>query len=133
MRKLDILWLFERLYLPVAKITENRSKMSPVYLQWREEKWIEFHEGDWVDHTIIQQDIEEWCQKMAIHRIVFDQFGGANQMASNLANKGYETAILPKNKTNYTDGSKALEAYVNAKKIRHSGSPPMRWMMEMRM
>lgn len=102
------------------------------YRAWRTAGHLRLTPGDWIDHNAVEAQIREWRDRYGLRKVIFDQFGAAQAMASRLnEDQGDEfAAILHKNAANVTDPAKELEARVKSGpgRLRHDGNPVMTWM-----
>lgn len=129
------LLLKPRFYLPKAAAETPRG-MGPTYRMWANDGHLTLTEGDFIDQNIVEADIEEYIKRFSVRRVVFDQFGAAQAMASRLNEEyqGYDgggiAVTLHKSAANVTDPAKELEARVKAgqSQLRHDGSPILSWM-----
>jgi len=125
----DRVFVFGKYYLPEDLVKEKVKSRGAHYGVWAKSGNLTLTPGDFIDHRVIQFDIEQWCERFAVERIVFDQQSGAPVMASNLKDKGHEVILLQKNAGNYTDPAKEFEERVLSKRIHHNGDPIMKWMV----
>lgn len=125
-------------WLPEAVLddpTHAEGRGPAPYQSWERQKFLQLTKGDWVDHNVVEQQVEEWIEDLSIRRITFDQFAAAQAMASRLNEKhgdGSEplAEILHKKASAVTDPAKELEARVKGgpARLRHDGNPVMTWM-----
>lgn len=125
-------------WLPEAVLqdpTHAEGKGPAPYRTWEKQGYLQLTPGDWVDHNVIEQQIEDWIEEYSIRRITFDQFAAAQAMASRLNENhgdGGEplATILHKKASAVTDPAKELEARVKGgpARLRHDGNPVMTWM-----
>lgn len=126
-----------RFYLPkaiLARAEHSQGRHPAPYRAWAEKGFLTLTDGDWIDHRVIEKQVQDWREKFGARRAVFDQFAAAQQMASNL-NEGGDpdrpfAGILAKNAKNMTDPAVDLEARVKSGPARlcHDDHPIMNWM-----
>ncbi|HEV7344275.1 MAG TPA: terminase TerL endonuclease subunit [Devosia sp.] len=125
-------------WLPEAVLQEPdhaEGKGPAPYRSWVAQNHLQLTPGDWIDHNVIEEQIETWIADLEVRRITFDQFAAAQAMAVRLNEKhsdGERTLaeILHKKASAVTDPAKELEARVKAgpARLRHDGNPVMTWM-----
>jgi phage terminase large subunit-like protein len=102
------------------------------YRTWAKQGHLQLTEGDWIDHNVIEDEVNGWMDRFAVQRATFDQFAAAQGMASRInTDRGQVICeILHKKASSVTDPAKELEARVVAgpRMLRHDGNPVMNWM-----
>lgn len=135
---MQVLWFEERgeipcsvdfHYLPADLVTERAHDVTAHYAGWASAGYLLLTPGDYIDHAVIQADVEALFRALQLKLAVFDQHSGADLMISALDKAGFQAIRRNKNAGTFTPPAKALEARVQRNKYRHTGSPVMRWMM----
>lgn len=125
----QVLYMFSRFYLPRDIVRRRVDAGYAHYGTWARAGLLTLTDGDWIDHRVIEDDIRGLCERFNVQGVAFDQYGGAQTMASRLVDQGINAGILAKNAKNFTDPAKEIEARVaNGRLLRHDGNPVLRWM-----
>ncbi|MBO9377685.1 terminase large subunit [Sphingomonas histidinilytica] len=124
-------------YCPRARLESadaTTKQVTDLYRLWAKEKHLTLTEGNFIDHRVIEQQIRELKEQLAVRKATFDQWNSGLAMASRL-NEDFDdggeafAAQLGKNANNHTDPAKEIEARVKAGPghLRHDGNPVMTW------
>lgn len=91
-------------------------------------QWIEYTEGDVIDHDVIENYIRERNKECQITRLSYDPRTTSIQLAVRLQSF---CEVEPMNSTlsRYSASTKRFGELVMAGRIKHDGSPVMRWMI----
>jgi len=125
-------------YVPEARLQRqdaNLKQITDLYKGWVASGHLTATEGDFIDHNVIEAQIRELKEKLAVRRATFDQWNSGLAMASRLNadfdDGGEAFAVqMAKNAANVTDPAKHIEARVKAgpSRLRHDGNPVFNWM-----
>lgn len=126
-------------YCPEARLLRedaSTKQATEMYRQWAKGGRLVTTEGDFIDHRVIEAQIRDLKEHLAVHKATFDQWNSGLAMASRL-NEDFDDGGEPfaeqmsKNANNFTDPAKDIEARVKAgaKRLRHDGNPVMTWMI----
>jgi phage terminase large subunit-like protein len=119
----------------LENVDNSLKQVTALYKQWVAEGALTATPGDFIDHRVIEQQIRDLKDALAVHRVTFDQWNSGLAMASRLnedLDDGTGFAVqFNKNAKNATDPAKAIEARVKAgpSRLRHDGNPVMKWMV----
>lgn len=124
----DVFYVFVNTYLPQDLVDRKVAEGLPFYKIWLNAGHLIATPGDFIDHRKIKEDIEAIGERFSVKGIYFDQFSGADIMASDLIDKGFEAEKLPSSKKTITVPAKDFEARVKTHRmIRHTGDPVLSW------
>lgn len=126
-RRGDILYAFCRFYLPEDLVDACSHRTTTHYKLWSDQGFITTTEGDFIDHGKIEEDIRALCAKYQVKAITLEHYGSA-QMAASLVNDNLPASMIHKNGKTFSDYAKLLEAWIEAKRLRHDNNPVLTWM-----
>jgi phage terminase large subunit-like protein len=126
-------------YVPEARLASQDGALKHVtalYKQWVAAGALVATPGDFIDHRVIEQQVRDLKEALAVRRATFDQRNSGLAMASRL-NEDFDdggepfAVQLPKNAANVTDPARQLEARVKAgpARLRHDANPVLAWMI----
>jgi phage terminase large subunit-like protein len=118
---------FPIFYLPEDNVKELAHSTHTHYDAWAKQGLFKLTPGNFIDYSVIEEDIRALVKRFDVLETGFDQFGSA-QIASRLAEDGIETIIVPKNSKSMTDPALDLEGRIKSGLCRHDGNPVMKWM-----
>lgn len=110
-------------FLPEEKIAQRGR--AP-YEKWENEGWLFPTPGNVVDYDFILENIRMMNEIFEIDEVALDPHN-ATQFSNNLSDEGFDVVLVPQNYSNLSAPSKELERLYLTKKIRHNGSPVLRW------
>lgn len=118
---------FPTFYLPEENVKEFAHTTHAHYLAWKKQGLFKLTPGNYIDYSVIEEDIRTLIKKFEVEETAFDQFGSA-QIASRLQEDYIETVIVSKNSKTYTDPAQELEGKIKSGLCRHDGNPVQKWM-----
>jgi phage terminase large subunit-like protein len=126
-------------YVPEARLESQDSKLKHVtdlYRRWHADGHLIATPGDFIDHRVIEAQIQELKEELAVRKATFDQWTSGLAMASRLNEdhddgNGAFAVQLAKNAKNVTDPARQIEARVKAgpHTLRHDANPMLTWMV----
>lgn len=119
----DIYYFFERSYLPEDAI-ENGANQS--YGSWVEEGHLIKTPGEAINYDQLEGDFVESSRKIKINDSHFDPWS-ATQFAQNMSKKNIDMTEFRMTTANVSEPLKMLDALIRERKVRHNGSPLLRW------
>jgi phage terminase large subunit-like protein len=123
----DVIDLLCRFWLPEERIAAEARKGRNHYARWVEEGWITTTPGEVVDYGFIRAEINLLSKKYRIGEIAFDPWN-AQQMATELGEQdGFEMVETRQGFASLSEPSKAFEARIVSRKLRHGGNPVLTW------
>lgn len=121
--------IFERFYLPRLQVEVKAQTVGAHYAVWAAEGHLTLTEGDWISRDTIKADLRGDLERFNVLSVVFDQHSGAQAIAEELQDECEKVVIMPKTAKNFTAPATEFEARIKNNKLRHRGSPVMRWMV----
>lgn len=118
-----IYYLFDRSYIPEARVMDDRNTS---YAKWVEQGWLNAMPGEVIDFETIQNQIIEDAKKYNAIGIHADPWS-ANETLQKLVKARLEAYDFRMNTGNMSEPMKKLDALIREKRIRHNGSPLLRW------
>lgn len=122
-KKDDIYYLFDKSYLPEAAIENS---MNASYEAWVEEGWLIKTPGEAINYEFLEKEFIGLNKSVKILGAPYDPWS-ATQFSQNMTKKKIEMIEFKMNTGNVSEALKYLDALIREKKIRHNGSPLMRW------
>lgn len=123
-RKDGIYTIFDRTFIPEATVNDTK-ETNVLYPDCVEKGFLFATPGEAINNNLIREDIEA---QRKVHKILecgYDAWN-ATEMAQNLSNK-IEMIKFAMNVANLSEPMKKLDTLIREKKIRHNGSPLLRW------
>ncbi len=98
------------------------------YREWHTNGRLIVTDGDVIDLTRIQDDIEELCKWFEVWSVGYDPLQ-ATQMAVTLSERGIPMVEVRPSTLTLSQPMKLLDGWMISKKIIHNGCPVMTWMI----
>jgi phage terminase large subunit-like protein len=118
-------YLLVQTWCPSAKIAAQADDAAD-YAAWSRAGWLTETPGDVTDYAPIRQAVIDACAMYDVREIGFDRWNG-QQLSNELMEAGVPLVEVPQNTGGMYPGSKALEALVYSKRLRHGGNPVLRY------
>jgi phage terminase large subunit-like protein len=117
------------LWLPEQALLHSRAEMAPTLNEWHDEGWLEFCDGDLVDHRMIGEQIRRDCERYHLKELGYDRFH-AYPLISELIEELGEDMMCDAGQTfrHMNAACKELERMVIDRRVNHGGNPVVRWM-----
>src|SRR5207249_12323672 len=107
-------------------VVSERERAVPEYRMWVKLGDLTLTPGNMTDYATVESDIRQLCDRFDVKAIVIERYG-ALHLAANLSNSGLPARIESKHPKVFTAPAKELEARINARKFRHTGSSFLKW------
>lgn len=117
-----------RFWCPEARVMERARKDRVPYDAWVRDGWMTATDGNVVDYDRVRSDIRALAAQFSVQDIAFDPWN-ATQLATQLTSDGFQMVETRQGFKSLSEPSKALEAQIASRAIRHGGHPVMRWMV----
>lgn len=114
------------IWLPEAKIQSNNDRVD--YKKWEKEGFVIKTDGNIADYNKIEADIVKAIDLYDFRGLDYDHAYAGN-VASNLANLGYECAPLRQGHLSLTGPTNELIRMAYGQLLEHFGNPVLRWMI----
>lgn len=118
----DIYYFFDKSYLPEETLKQQRNTL---YDDCVARGFLISTQGVAINNKQIQKEIEEFADNHRVMECMYDTWN-ATEMANNLAEK-IEMVKFAMNVGNFSEPMKKLDTLIREKRIRHNGSPLLRW------
>ncbi len=123
-KKEDKYYIFDRSYLPEARIEDTRNVQ---YLRWKQEGYLNTMTGEVIDFTKIQDEIiNDLDKKFKITACNVDPWS-ANETLIRLQKANINVYEFRMTVSNMSEPMKKLDALIRDAKLVHNGSPLLRW------
>lgn len=113
-------------WLPESKIKTNSDRVD--YKKWEKEGFIFKTDGNIADYNRMESDIIRIIDQYDFRGLDYDHVYAGN-VASNLANMGYECAPLRQGHLSLTGPTNEMIRMAFGELFEHFGNPVMRWMI----
>lgn len=122
--------IFVRFYLPRKQVEAKAQTVGAHYAVWAASGALILTEGDWISRDHIKADIKNDLELYNVRALIFDQHSGAQAIVEDLQEQCSHAGILAKTSKNFTGPANELEARVKNLKLKHTGNPVMRSMID---
>lgn len=99
-----------------------------VVQKWNEAGYLEFTDGDVVDHALIKEETLAWASGDSMNELAYDPWS-ATQFGLAVAAEGAPVVEVAQTVKNLSEAMKEAEAKIYAGRLHHDGNPVMTWMM----
>lgn len=117
-----------RFWIPEGRLEACSRQQAELYRKWNQAGFLEFTDGDAVDHTVIKEETIEWARGDSLNEFAYDPWS-ATQFALSIAAEGVPIVEVPQTVKNLSEAMKEVEAKIYAGRFHHDGNPVMTWMM----
>lgn len=114
--------IFDKSYMPQETLSELRNALLDDAVA---KGFLTSTPGAAINNNKIREDIEKMGKDFRVIEALYDPWN-ATEMAQNLANK-MEVVKIAMNTGNLSEPTKKLDALMREKRLRHNGSPLLRW------
>jgi len=115
-------WMPEGWQNPIEK------RLREIASPWLGE-WIEKTSGDVIDHDCIEAKMKEVASEFDVKMLCYDPQTTSKQLAIRIQEAGIEIEPFNQNMSRYANPTKRFAELVMGKRLKHEGSPVMRWMV----
>lgn len=117
-----------RFWIPEGRLEACSKQQADLYRKWNLAGFLEFTDGDVVDHAVIKEETIEWARGDSLNEFAYDPWS-ATQFALSVAAEGVPIVEVPQTVKNLSEAMKEVEAKIYAGRFHHDGNPVMTWMM----
>ncbi len=108
---------------------EERAKSARVpYPQWRDEGWLKSTPGNSTDYGFIERRVHELMREYQVVRVAVDPWN-ARDLTTRMDADGVPVVEVEQTMRSLSAAAKAFEKLILEARLRHDGSPVMRWMI----
>ncbi|GKX58355.1 terminase large subunit [Leminorella grimontii] len=122
------IYIKSKFWIPEGRLEACSRQQSELYKKWNEAGYLEFTDGDVVDHNLIKEETLDWARGDSMNELAYDPWS-ATQFALSVAAEGAPIVEVPQTVKNLSEAMKEIEAKVYAGRLHHDGNPVMTWMM----
>lgn len=122
--KEGIYYIFDRTYLPEGTVSNSRRR-NTIYDEFIAGGWLIPTKGEAINYDHIRVEVENFVKAYKAEEIFYDKWN-ATEMAQKLSDK-VDMVSMAMNVANLSEPMKKLDALMREGKIRHKGSPLLRW------
>ncbi|XLF12640.1 terminase large subunit [Klebsiella pneumoniae] len=117
-----------RFWIPEGRLEACTKQQAELYRKWNQAGYLEFTDGDVIDHAVIKEETIEWARGESLNEFAYDPWS-ATQFALSVAAEGIPIVEVPQTVKNLSEAMKEVEAKIYAGRFHHDGNPVMTWMM----
>jgi phage terminase large subunit-like protein len=121
-RKEGIYYLFDRSYIPEETVRQSRNML---YEDCVAKGYLIATKGEAINFDFIRAEAEQYAKDYRVEECYYDAWNATN-LAQQMATK-VEMVKFAMNVANFSEPMKKLDALMRQGKIRHNGSPLLRW------
>lgn len=121
----DVLPIF---FVPEEGLEAREKRDDFPYRRFVQQGLIVATPGNVIDYSFIRTHLLGWARIYQVEEVAYDPYG-ATQLALQLQDDGLTCVEFQQNWKWISEPTKALEALVLSRKLRHGGNPVLRWMV----
>lgn len=118
--------LYFDVWAPRGKVVQRAKNERAPYQQWVDDGWLESTPGDATDYAFIEKRIYEAMKDYQVVEVAVDPWN-AQDLNIRMGQNSVPVIEVGQTLANLTTPSKAFETLILQRKIRHEGSPLVRW------
>lgn len=123
--------LLTRFWVPGERVEDLERKLQVPLRRWVDQGLVVATDGDVIDYGAIKSAVIGDCRHLDMRRISYDRmFAGMLVQELDEELDGVEVATVNQTFLGLSPACKELERLIGAGRIRHNGSPVMRWMVD---
>jgi phage terminase large subunit-like protein len=120
----DVLPMF---FVPADNIREREQRDRVPYAQWKRDEFLIATPGNVVDYEYIRKVLHEWSKLYDLKEIAYDPWNATDLVTRLSEQDGFSCEPLRQGYASLSAPTKALEAAIVGKELRHDGHPVLRW------
>jgi phage terminase large subunit-like protein len=113
-------------FVPAGRLHDRINRDRVPYDVFIRNGWITATDGETVDYAALRQRIHAWRERYDLREIAFDPWN-AGQLTAELDADGFVCVPIRQGFASLSSPTKALEADVLERRLRHDGNPVLRW------
>jgi len=122
------IYVKSRFWIPEGRLEACSRQQAELYKKWNEAGYLEFTDGDVVDHALIKEETLAWASGDSMNELAYDPWS-ATQFGLAVAAEGAPVVEVAQTVKNLSEAMKEAEAKIYAGRLHHDGNPVMTWMM----
>jgi phage terminase large subunit-like protein len=122
----DVQWKF---WLPSENLAERVRRDRVPYDVWARQGLLTLTEGNVIDYTAIERDLDALASRYRIRELAYDRWG-ATELIQRLQDGGLDVVPFGQGFASMSAPTKELLNLVLAKRLRHGGNAISRWMAD---
>jgi phage terminase large subunit-like protein len=116
-------------WLPKENIAERVRRDRVPYDVWARQGLVTLTEGNVIDYTAIERDLDTLAQRYRVREVAYDRWG-ATELIQRLQDGGLEVVPFGQGFASMSPPTKELLNLVLSHRLRHSGDAVSRWMAD---
>jgi phage terminase large subunit-like protein len=114
-------------FVPAERMRERALRDRVPYPQWAADGFLTPTPGDVIDYEYVRQTLHAWAADFAVKVIGFDPWNATDLLTRLQEQDGFTCVAVRQGFASLSAPSKALEAAILSKTLRHNGHPVLRW------
>ena len=114
-------------FVPAERIRDRAMRDRVPYDEWARQGVITATPGDVIDYEYIRRTLLEWAAAFDVKIIGFDPWNATDLLTRLQEQDGFTCVAVRQGFASLSAPSKALEAAILSKTLRHNGHPVLRW------
>ena len=117
-------------FMPAGRVHDRTTRDRVPYDQWIRDGWITATEGERLNYEHVRRRLLEWRESYDLRELAFDPWN-ADQFSGQLDEiDGFVCVPIKQTFFALSEPTKALEADIFERRIRHDGNPVLRWCVQ---
>ena len=114
-------------FIPELNIRERVNRDRVPYDLWQREDWVTVTPGNVVDYERVRAAVLEWAALYDVREIAYDPWNATDLVQRLQDQDGLACVPMRQGFASLSAPTKALEAAILSKRLRHDGHPVLRW------
>jgi phage terminase large subunit-like protein len=114
-------------FVPAERMRERANRDRVPYPQWAAEGLITATPGDVVDYEYVRQTLQTWAAEFDVKLIGCDPWNATDLLTRLQEQDGFTCVLVRQGFASLSAPSKALEAAILSRTLRHNGHAVLRW------
>jgi phage terminase large subunit-like protein len=117
------------LFVPEGRLHDRINRDRVPYDVWIRDGWLTATPGETMDYQAVRRRLHTWRDAYDVREVAFDPWN-ASQLMSELDADGFTCVPIRQGFGSLSAPTKALEAAVLGRQLRHDGNPVLRWNLQ---
>jgi phage terminase large subunit-like protein len=114
-------------FVPAERLQARATRDRVPYDEWARRGWLTATPGTIVDYDYIRQTLLAWAAEFDLQMVGFDPWNATDLMTRLQEQDGLTCVAVRQGFASLSAPSKALEAAILSRRLRHHGHPVLRW------